>query len=58
MDQKEIDEKATAKKQLHDNKTTGKKFSQMNAGEKVKFIGKAFVFLISGGMMYPNIFSD
>jgi hypothetical protein len=35
-----------------------KKFSEMSFFEKIKFIGKVAVFLLSFGFIYPNIFSD
>ena len=38
---------------LHD-----KPFSAMTAGERVRFIGKALVFLISGGFIYPSIWVE
>jgi hypothetical protein len=34
------------------------KFSEMNFFGKIRFIGKVFVFLLSFGFIYPNIFSD
>ena len=40
------------------NAVTGRKFSDMNAAEKLKHIGKVIVFILTGGMMYPNIFSE
>lgn len=40
------------------NAVTGRKFSQMTGMEKIKHIGKVFVFIITAGMAYPNIFSD
>ena len=49
------------KDQLHPdniNSVTGRKFSDMSGVEKLKHIGKVIMFLLTGGMMYPNIFSD
>ena len=37
---------------------TGKKFANMSAGEKVVFIGKSFVFLLTAGFAFPTIWSD
>jgi hypothetical protein len=34
------------------------KFSEMNFFGKIKFVGKVFVFLLSFGFIFPNIFSD
>ena len=36
----------------------GKRFVDMTGGEKVTFIGKAFVFFLSGGFVYPTIWID
>ncbi len=35
-----------------------RRFSDMTPGEKLRFIGKAFVFLISGGFIYPTLWVD
>ncbi len=40
------------------NAVTGRKFSEMTGVEKLKHIGKVFVFIITAGIAYPNIFSD
>ena len=40
------------------NAVTGRKFADLNFAEKLGFIGKVCVFLISGGFAFPNIFSD
>lgn len=37
---------------------TGKAFADMSSGEKVTFLVKAMVMLISGGFVYPNIFVE
>lgn len=42
----------------HINMVTGRKYSEMNGNEKIKHIGKVVVFILTGGMVYPNIFSD
>ncbi len=38
--------------------TTGKAFGDMTGGEKFTFLWKAFVMLITGGFVYPNIFVE
>ena len=40
------------------NAVTAKRFSQMTAFEKLIHIGKAIVFFLSFGFIFPNIFSD
>jgi hypothetical protein len=35
-----------------------KKWREMRVWEKLVFIGKAFVFVLTGGFAYPNLFSD
>lgn len=37
---------------------TGKTFFEMTAGEKIAFLGKAVVMLVTGGFVYPNVFID
>ena len=37
---------------------TGKPFSDMTGSEKVTFIGKVVVMLITGGFAFPNIFVE
>lgn len=37
---------------------TGKPFSQMTGVEKLRFLGKVCVMLISGGFVYPNVFVE
>lgn len=34
------------------------RFSQMGFAQKVKFVGKVVVCLMSFGFVFPNIFSD
>lgn len=36
----------------------GKKFGEMNGSEKIKFVGKVFVFLLTAGFAYPHILQD
>lgn len=36
----------------------GKKFKNMNQGEKVAFVGKVFLFLLTFGFAYPSILLD
>jgi hypothetical protein len=33
-------------------------FSKMDGSQKLAFIGKAFIFLITWGFAYPTLFSD
>jgi hypothetical protein len=40
------------------NKVKSKPFSQMNAIEKVRHIGKVVVFFLTFGFAFPNVFSD
>lgn len=35
-----------------------KKFKDMNGSEKIKFVGKVFVFLLTAGFAYPHILQD
>lgn len=44
--------------QRAEDKAKGKKFASMNLLEKCTFVGKAFVFIVSMGFLYPNIFSE
>ena len=36
----------------------GQKFKDMSAGQKVVFIGKSFIFIITSGFAFPTIWSD
>lgn len=36
----------------------GKKFKNMNQNEKVVFVGKVFLFLLTFGFAYPSILLD
>lgn len=38
--------------------STGKTFGEMNVGEKISWLGKVFVMLITGGFAFPNIFVE
>jgi hypothetical protein len=38
--------------------TTGKPFSRMSFGEKLTFLGKVIVMLITGGFVFPNVFVE
>ena len=40
------------------NALSDRRFSDMTPGEKLRFIGKALVFLISGGFIYPTLWVD
>jgi hypothetical protein len=35
-----------------------RRFAEMNGSEKLTFIVKAFVFLASGGFIYPTLWVD
>ena len=35
-----------------------KKFKDMNGSEKLGFVGKVFLFLLTAGFAYPNILQD
>ncbi len=37
---------------------SGKKFKDMNGSEKMKYVGKVFVFLLTAGFAYPHILQD
>jgi hypothetical protein len=37
---------------------SGKPFAQMSGGEKISFLGKVFVMLITGGFAFPNVFVE
>ena len=37
---------------------SSKKFKDMNASEKLGFVGKVFVFLLTAGFAYPHILQD
>ena len=37
---------------------SGKKFKEMDGSEKLKFVGKVFVFLLTAGFAYPHILQD
>jgi hypothetical protein len=38
--------------------STGKAFVDMNGGEKLSFLGKVVVMLITGGFAFPNVFVE
>ena len=40
------------------NALSDRRFSDMTPGEKLRFIGKAIVFLASGGFIYPTLWVD
>ena len=37
---------------------TGKRFIDMEGAEKITFLGKVVVMLVSGGFAFPNIFVE
>lgn len=44
--------------QGEERRLNDKPFSAMTSGEKLSFIGKALVFFVSGGFIYPTIWTD
>lgn len=38
--------------------STGKSFAEMSGGEKISFLGKVVIMLISGGFAFPNVFVE
>lgn len=40
------------------NAVSGRKFSKMSSGEKLRHVGKVIVFLLTFGFAFPNIFSE
>jgi hypothetical protein len=45
-------------KQRQEDKVSVRKFSDMNAGEKLVHLFKVLVFLVTFGFAFPTIFSD
>jgi hypothetical protein len=37
---------------------SGKKFKDMTGGEKLAFIGKSIIFVLTSGFAFPRIWSD
>mgnify|MGYP003333836039 FL=1 len=52
------DQQSTAQGSAAPEKLTGKSFGEMSGSEKLTFIGKAFVMLLTGGFVFPNIFVE
>ena len=49
------------KDQLHPdniNTVSTRKFSNMSGAEKLKYIGKVIVFIVTFGFAFPTLFSD
>ena len=44
--------------QNDEHRLNDKPFSAMTAGERVRFLGKVFVFLVSGGFIYPSVWVE
>jgi hypothetical protein len=40
------------------NTVTGKPFSRMTGAEKVRYVGKVIVFLVTFGFVFPNVLID
>ena len=38
--------------------STGKAFTDMDGSEKITFLGKVVVMLITGGFAFPNVFVE
>ena len=38
--------------------STGKAFADMEGAEKITFLGKVVVMLITGGFAFPNVFVE
>ncbi len=36
----------------------GKTFGEMDGSEKIRFLGKAFLMICTGGFAFPNIFVE
>ena len=52
------DQKPTAQGSAAPASLTGKSFSKMDGSEKLRFLGKAVIMLITGGFVFPNIFVE
>ena len=52
------DQQQTAQGSAATESLTGKRFQDMDGSEKLKFFGKIVIFLITGGMLCPNVFVD
>ncbi len=52
------DQQPTAQGSAAPASLTGKPFAEMTASEKLAWIGKVSVMLITGGFAYPNIFTE
>lgn len=37
---------------------SGKRFSELSAADKLRFIGKATLFFLSGGFVFPTMWID
>ena len=40
------------------NQVSSTKFLAMSGSDKLKFLGKVVVFIITGGFLFPTLFSD
>lgn len=52
------DQNSTAQGSAAPTSPTGKRFADMTGAEKITFLGKAFIMLVTGGFAYPNIFVE
>ena len=53
-----MSEQQTTSQDVNQAATSGKRFADMSGIEKLRFLGKAVVMLLSGGFAFPNIFSE
>ena len=44
--------------QGEERRLNDKPFSAMTPGEKLNFLGKALVFFVSGGFIFPTLWTD
>ena len=52
------DQQPTAQGSAAPASLTGKPFGDMDGSEKLKFLGKAFIMIFTGGFVFPNVFVE
>ena len=52
------DQETTAQGSAAPASLTGRSFADMSAGEKLTWLGKCVIMLITGGFAFPNIFVE
>ena len=52
------DQKSTAQGSAAPTSLTGKPFADMTGSEKITFLGKALIMIVTGGFAFPNIFVE